>query len=131
MEYMESQLAISCSQARFPAEGLGCIPLTFWPRESHGKPHTISADAKINSCSLQTKGQIVKDKISIKHGTSRSRAGICMDCSPLSSSPFGAGWCSAGYQERNVDSNPTFDLYLQNILQQWWHKTYRSSQHLI
>ena len=44
MRDTESQLAISCSKAKLPAVGLGCIQLSCWPMEID--PQTTKGVAK-------------------------------------------------------------------------------------
>lgn len=34
-------------------DGLGCIRLSCWPKESHRNPQTAQADAKTQGCSLK------------------------------------------------------------------------------
>lgn len=50
---MEPPLTISCSQARLPVDGVGCIQLSCWPKESHRNPQNPRADAKTQGCSLR------------------------------------------------------------------------------
>ena len=53
MEDSESQLAISCSQARLPVVGLGCIQLSHCPRGSHKNPQSRTLQGqKVALCKL-------------------------------------------------------------------------------
>lgn len=54
MEYMESQLAMPCSQTRLSVTKLLCIRLSCWPNSFHGDSQTTEANARSEACSLQT-----------------------------------------------------------------------------
>ena len=47
----------SCHQMKLPVLGIGYIPLSCWPKGSHGNSQTTQAVAKTVSCSPQTDGK--------------------------------------------------------------------------
>lgn len=53
---IESQLTISCHQARLPAAELSCFKMSCWPRRSRENPQTSQDVAKLKGCSLKTDG---------------------------------------------------------------------------
>jgi hypothetical protein len=53
----ELQLDISCHQMKLPVLGIGYIPLSCWPKGSHGNSQTTQAVVRTIGCSSQTDGK--------------------------------------------------------------------------
>lgn len=66
----QSQLVITCSQARLPVEELGYIQWNCWPTESHGnRPQTTQVGTKTKGCSdRRVLSLMTKSTQCIEHG---------------------------------------------------------------
>lgn len=123
----ESYLAISCHQTQLLVPGLGCIQLSCWPRGSHENPQTTQAVANTMGCSMKNDSGAPLLRTTPTQLTEYGEIKLTStwEPSPLHFSVFGVRRNSAGYPERNINTNPatkplTYNLFcLKDILEQW------------